>query len=276
MRQSMFRVWAAVWSIVIGVTFLGVTVLTLALWLTDPGYTETTPVGDLSFFALGAIIGVGLACQLRRAEQRIAGLQQAGIGILSLGGAGVIGARIEPAIGAVLLLLVVAVLVGLHPARREIFAPGPGIDVPVLALSVLAGVPAIGYAVSMLDLAVEAGPSCFLGQCARGDRFAEMAAATIAIVLAGGLAGFRTPGWRLPLWSAGAGAILIGSTSIAISDATGSLGLGWGSLAVIWGVLLIVIGERRGRHRPPPTTALFEEGDVLTPSRGPGSRSGSV
>jgi hypothetical protein len=148
---------------VIVVTFLGVTILTLALWLTDPGYMETTPVGDLSFFALGAIIGVGLASQLRRAEQRIAGLQQAGIGILSLGVAGVIGARIEPAIGAVLLLLVVAVLVVLHPARREILAPGPGIDAPVLALSVLAGIPAIGYAVSMLRLAAEAGPSCFSG-----------------------------------------------------------------------------------------------------------------
>jgi hypothetical protein len=110
-------------------------VLTLALWLTDPDYAETTPVVDLSFFALGAIIGLGLASQLRRPEQRIAGLHQVGIGILSLGVAGVIGARIEPAVGAVLLLLVVAVLVVLHPARRDIFAPGPGINVPVLALS---------------------------------------------------------------------------------------------------------------------------------------------
>lgn len=256
-RQSVFRVWAAVWSVVIAVTFLGVTVLTLALWLTDPGYTETTPVGDLSFFALGAIIGVGLACQLGQAGQRIAGLQQAGVGILSLGVAGVLGARIEPAVGAVLLLLIVAVLVFLHPARRDIFAPGPGIDAPVLALSVLAGVPAIGYAARMLGLAAEAGPSCFLGQCARGDRFAEMAAATIAIVLVGGLAGFKTPGWRLPLWSAGVGAILIGFSSIALTDVPGSLGLGWGSFAVIWGVLLIVIGQRRGRRPSPPTTELI-------------------
>lgn len=261
-RQSVFRVWAAVWSTGVVVTFTGVTVLTVAMWLTDPDYTETAPVGDLSFFVLGAIIGVGLASQLRRADQRIAGLQQAGIGILSLGVAGVIGARIEPAVGAVLLLLVVAVLVILHPARREISAPGPGIDVPVLAFSVLAGVPAIGYAVSMLDLAAKAGPSCFFGQCASGDRFAEMAAATIAIVLVGGLAGFKTPGWRLPLWSAGAGAVLIGSTSIALTDVPGSLGLGWGSLAVIWGVGLIVIGEGRGRRRRPPTTARFEEGEI--------------
>lgn len=260
MKQSVFRVWAAVWSGIVTFTFVGVTVLTLALWLTDPDYAETTPVADLSFFALGAIIGLGLASQLRRPEQRIAGLHQVGIGILSLGVAGVIGARIEPAVGAVLLLLVVAVLVVLHPARRDIFAPGPGIDVPVLALSALAAVPAVVYAAGMLHLAAEAGPSCFLGQCARGDRFAEMAAAAITIVLVGGLAGFNTPGWRLPLWSAGAAAILIGSTSIAFTDVTGSLGLGWGSLAVIWGVLLIVIGERRERRGPPPTTAQFEEG----------------
>lgn len=270
LRQSVFRVWAAVWSMVIAVTFLGVTVLTLALWLTDPGYAETTPVGDLSFFALGAIIGVGLAAQLRRAEQRIAGLQQAGIGILSLGVAGVIGARIEPAVGAVLLFLVVAVLAVLHPARRNVFAPGPGIDMPVLALSVLAGIPAIGYAVSMLRLAAEAGPSCFLGQCARGDRFAEMAAATIAIVLVGGLAGFKTPGWRLPLWSAGLGAILVGLTSIALTDVTGSLGRAWGSLAVIWGALFIAIGQRRGPRLSSSTASTFEEGDTrhVSPTSG--------
>jgi hypothetical protein len=269
-RQSGFRVWAAVWSIVVVVTFLGVTVLTLALWLTDPGYTETTPVGDLGFFALGAIIALGLASQRRRAEQRVAGLQQAGIGILSLGGAGVIGARIEPAVGAVLLLLVVAVLVLLHPSRREILAPGPGVDLPVLALSVLAGIPAIWYATGMLRLAAEAGPSCFLGQCARGDRFAEMAAATVAIVLVGGLAGFHTPGWRLPLWSAGLGAILIGLTSIALTDVTGSLGLGWGSLAVIWGVLFIVIGQRRGPRLSSPTASSFEEGETrhVSPTSG--------
>jgi len=269
-RQAVFRVWAAVWSMVIAVTFLGVTVLTLALWLTDSDYAETTPVGDLSFFALGVIIGVGLASQLRRAEQRIAGLQQAGIGILSLGVAGVIGARIEPAIGAVLLLLVVAVLVVLHPTRREILTPGSGIDAPVLALSVLAGIPAIGYAARMLRLAAEAGPSCFLGQCAHGDRFAEMAAATVAIVLVGGLAGFHTPGWRLPLWSAGAGAILIGSTSLALTDMPGSLGLGWGPLAVIWGVSLIVIGQRRRPRLWSPTKSSFEEGETrhVSPTSG--------
>lgn len=266
----MFRVWAAVWSMVIVVTFLGVTVLTLALWLTDPGYTETTPVGDLSFFALGAIIGVGLASQLRRAEQRVAGPQQAGIGILSLGVAGVMGERIEPAVGAVLLLLVVAVLVVLHPARRDLFAPGPGTDLLVLALSVLAGIPAIWYAARMLSLAAEAGPSCFLGQCARGDRLAEMAAATITIVLVGGLAGFKTPGWRLPLWSAGVGAILIGLTSIALTDVPGSLGLGWGSLAVAWGVLLIMIGERRGPRPSSPSTSSFEQGETrpVSPASG--------
>ncbi len=261
-RQSLFRVWAAVWSVVVVATFVGVTVLTLTLWLTDPDYTETTPVGDLSFFALGAIIGVGLVSQIRRAEKRIAGLQQAGIGIFCLRVAGVIGARVEPAIGAVLLLLVVAVLVAVHPARREVFRPGPGIDEPVLAFSVLAGVPAIGYAVSMLDLAAEAGPSCFFGQCAGGDRLAEMAAAAIAIVLVGGLAGFKTPGWRLPLWSAGMGAVVIGSISIVLTDVPGSLGIGWGFLAVIWGVVFIVIGEWRERRHSPSTPARLEEGEI--------------
>jgi hypothetical protein len=248
-RQWAFRLWAVVWSTLVGFTFLAVTVLTLAVWFAEPGTTETNPVVDLSFFALGAIIAVGLASQFSRAEQRIAGLQQAGIGILCLGVAGAIGRRIEPAVGSIGLALVVVVLIVLHPARRAIRSRGAATDGAVLALSLPAAVPAIAYGIHMLRSAAAAGPSCFFGQCAHGDRLAEAAAAAVAIVAVSGLAGLRTPGWRLPLWSAGLAAILVGAGSVALADVLGSFGLVWGSVAVVWGGLLIATGELRARRR---------------------------
>lgn len=75
-RARRVAVWAAVWAAVVGLLFVGVTVLTVTLWATDPGYTQTTPVTDLSFLALGALIGAGFASQtVRRAP--VAGLAQA-------------------------------------------------------------------------------------------------------------------------------------------------------------------------------------------------------
>ena len=171
-----FFIWAAILSMVFGLLFIGVTALTIGLWLAHQN-ALTTPVSDLSFFALGAIIvGIGFAVQLRAPERKIAGVQQAVLGLLALGVAGLIGNRVEPLVGALLFLVAAAILAALHPARRACFKLGGGLSAPLAALSILAAVPAIGYAASMLVQARSAGPSCFLGRCPYGDRLAEMAA----------------------------------------------------------------------------------------------------
>jgi hypothetical protein len=249
-RMIGLRLWATVWSVIVSFVFIGVTGLTLVVWRMDPDQAETTPVSDLSFFALGAIIALGLISQVRSPEHNIAGIQQAIIAIVALGVAGVVGARVEPAVGSLILLLVVAVVVTFHPHRRAILPADLSIDARTLAVSALAAIPAFWYAASMLALATNAGPSCFLGRCAGGDRLAEMAATAVAVVLVGVLSALRTPGWRLSLWSAGGSGVLIGVSSLALDDVVGSLGHGWGFLAVVWGVLLITTGERGRRPQP--------------------------
>lgn len=243
-----FVVWARIWSAVFAVVFVGVTALTISLWVTDPEYTETTPVSGLSFFALGVIIGLGFVSQLRTPELNVAGVQQAVIGILSLGVAGLIGDRIEPLVGSLLFLLAATVLLALHPSRRDFFKLSGRVSASLGALSVLAAVPSFWYAAKMLALAADAGPSCFFGECAHGDRFAETAAAAIAIVLVGLLAALRTQGSRIAIWSAGAAAIIIGAASIALPGAPGAIGQTWGALAVTWGVLFVTAGEWQARH----------------------------
>ncbi|MHB0877655.1 MAG: hypothetical protein ACYC5O_16580 [Anaerolineae bacterium] len=250
-RRVAFVALAATLSVLFGITFAAVTALTIGIWLDDPGYTETTPVGDLSFFALGAIIiAVGFATQLRRPERKIAGAQQAVIGLLALAAAGLVGDRIEPLVGGLIGLAAAAILVALHPARRESFRFGKGLSAPLAVMSAAAAIPAVGYAAHVLALARDAGPSCFMGQCARGDRLAEMAASAIAIVLVGMLAALKPHGWRVPAWGTGAAAAIVGLASIALPNAPGAVGQVWGALVVAWGVLFVGLAEWEARHTP--------------------------
>ena len=249
MRQIAFFVWAAIFSLFFVPGFIILTAFTISLWLTHQN-VATTPVGDLSFFALGTIlIGVGFAVQLRAPERRVAGVQQVILALLALAVAGLLGARIEPLVGALLFLLVAAaILVALHPARRRMFALGTGVSTPLMALSLLAALPVAIYAAQMLILARQAGASCFLGRCAHGDRFAELAACAVAIVLVAALASLKTPGWRVSAWSAGAAAILIGAASLALPDLPGAVGQVWGALLIAWGDLVVGVAEWEARQ----------------------------
>ena len=252
-HRRAFFIWAAILSLVFGILFIGTTALTIGLWVAHQN-ALTTPVSDLSFFALGAIIvGMGFVVQLRDPERKIAGVQQAVLGLLALLLAGLIGNRIEPLVGALIFLSAAAILVALHPARREFFKLGQGLSTPLAAMSLLAAVPAVVYVSSMLVLARHAGPSCFFGRCPYGDRLAEMAALAIAIVLVGLLAALKTPGWRVAAWSAGASAVILGVASIVLPDAPGAVGQAWGALTATWGVLFVVTAEWEARQQRPST-----------------------
>jgi hypothetical protein len=250
-RHVAFFVWAAILSLLSGVTFAGVTVLTISLWLVHQN-PDTTPVVDLGFFALGGIITTGFVIQLRAPEHKIAGVQQAAIGLLALGIAGLIGERVEPLTGSLLLLVATALLAALHPARCEFFKVGTRLSQRLAVLALLAAIPATAYAATMLLQARQAGPSCFLGRCAYGDRLAEMAALAIAIVVVGMLAASKTSGWRVAAWSVGAAAAIVGSASIMLPELPGAFGRAGGVVVVAWSVLFVVVAEWAARTTSEP------------------------
>ncbi len=240
-RRIAFFAWAAILSVLFGITFIGVTTLTIGLWLAGDN-PDSNPVTDLGFFALGAvIITTGFVVQLRAPEHKISGLQQAVIGLLALGIAGLIGERVEPLAGSLLSLVASAILVALHPARRRFFRLGTRPSSRLGALSILAAVPATPYAAAMLAQARQAGPSCFLGRCAYGDRLVEMAALAISVVLCGMLAASKPGGWRVTAWSVGVAAVILGSASVALPEVAGALGRAGGAVAVGWRVLFVVV-----------------------------------
>jgi hypothetical protein len=243
-RGSGLVVWAALWSGIVGLLFGGVTALTLMLWVTDPRHTQTTPVGDLGFFVLGAVIGAGFVSQtVHRAP---VGVAQSLLAALALAVAGLAGVRVEPFVGGLVLAAAAGMLWLLRPRPRRLRRGAPASR----RLGVLALVAWVGgavHAVRALGAARDAGPSCFLGRCAYGDRLAEMAAVAVAIAAIATLASLRIDGWRLPVWSAGVGAVVVGAVSVAMPVTEGSLGVTGGALAFGWGVLFVAVGEREWR-----------------------------
>lgn len=245
-RATAFRVLAGVLALGLGLLFVGLTLLTLAVWAADPESAETNPVVDVGFFALGGlIVAVGFGSQVRSPERHAAGLEQALVGLIALSTAGALGGRVEPFwLGLALVLLTLLTMI-LHPARADLALRPRRVYPPLAALGLAAALPAAVYAIGMLGLAAAAGPSCFAGQCARGDRYAEMAALAAAIVLVTLLASTRPAGWRLSTRSAGAGVALVGAASMILQDVPGSLGLAGGAVAAAWGLLVVVAGERQ-------------------------------
>jgi hypothetical protein len=258
-RGFAFAAWIGILSTLLALLFIGVTALTIGIWLTEPGYSETNPVVDLGFFALGGLlIGIGVASQLRSPERHISGLHQALIGLVSLAAAGYLGGRVEPLWGALALIVAVAIAIALHPAPRRLIQRGDGVSLPLVALSLAAALPALTYANHMLTLAGQAGPSCFMGQCARGDRFAEVAALAIALVLVTALASARTGGWPMSATSAGVAATMLGLVMVALPAVPGSAGAAWGMLTAAWGVL--VLATTAWQARQPGRTGHLEGG----------------
>src|SRR3712207_2674630 len=92
--------------------------------------------------------------------------------------------------------------------------------------------------------------SRFLGRCAYGDRFADMAALAIAIVIAGMLAASKPGGWRVTVWSVGLATVIVGSVSIVLPEVPGTLGRESGAVTVVWGVVLVAVAEWETRNTP--------------------------
>jgi hypothetical protein len=197
---------------------------------------------------------VGLLVQLRAPERKIAGVQQAVLGLLAFMVTALIGGRQEPLTESLLFLAAVAILLALHPARREFFKPGARFSAALAAISLLGAISAIGYAVSMLVQARQV-----VGPPHHADRFAEMAAAAIAILFVGLLAALKTQGWTIPARSAGAAAIVVGVASIVFPDAAGAVGNAWGAVAVGWGVLFLAAAAWEARHKSGQTGKLSRQ-----------------
>lgn len=241
------------WSFSFVATLVALVMLAFGGQLLFSGWYSSTDGGIHRFHEVawgvieGAVIFTALAVQIRPRGRKVAPMQQALGGGLALFVVMVATREFDAFTGVVLLLLVFLAVI--HPDRSVVFRSIRPTDGRLTLLAVVAAVPLLAYAGNEIGHHLNASS---------GDPHAELAhyagtaAAALAIPLVALVASFRTQGYRIALWSAGSGAVILGIASIAFPEQSSSLGLPLGLLSAIWGAGFVIVGLTRNQAEVGP------------------------
>jgi hypothetical protein len=223
----------------------------LVIGLAPASSTSSHAAGNLAYGVIGAVlIAPALASQVRAPEWKIAPLQQIALVALALALAAFASGAYIGIAGAAVVLLPLVIVLALHPGRREVLRRPRRPSVPLLAVAIVAAVPALAYAWEMgangrADLPPE---DSFAYVPSLWSAAAAMAFATILVAL---LAALRPPGWRLSAWCVAVAAFLFGIGSIVNPDIAASGGRGWGAAAIVWSLAWLAAAAREGARTVP-------------------------
>lgn len=241
-RAWAFRVWAAILVVGYGIGGFGLIVLVIGWFEGREGVAG--PVTDLGYGALiGVIVTGGVFTQLRAAERKLAGVEQAALVVPALIVGSAIAADAQNLVPAAILAATLAILVAIHPARGEFLRQRASPSPTLLVIPAVGAIPLIVYA---LDTGADARD--LVGPPHHVQRLSWMVALAVAIPLVGLLAALRASGWRISAWSAGAAVVVFGLASVIYPQDPGAVGRAWGTVAVAGGVVFIAVAERE-RHR---------------------------
>ena len=124
-----------------------------------------------------------------------------------------------------------------HPLGiKGLFAREGGVHLPLLALTLIALVPALLYAADHIGLQAMQMPGDEHGEFFHWGSSATIALCGVAFAL---LAALRFSGWKITAWSAGAIGLILGLTGILFPSQASSVGPVWGVLTLIWGAAVI-------------------------------------
>lgn len=132
-------------------------------------------------------------------------------------------------LGAVILLV-------LHPRRSDVFRFSGRPSIPMLAVALIAVLPAGAYALTMAGL--QGGPAA--DPHVELHHWSGMAGSVFTLVAAGLAVGLRTRGWPLTAWITVVACALFGATSLVFPDHPGALEVPWGWLTI--SIALIYLG----------------------------------
>lgn len=152
-------------------------------------------------------------------------------------------ARGAPDQQTLLFVVLLAVLAGLHPARRRLLRLGTP-SLPLLGVALLATAPLTLYAVVHIGYD-RAGIGPLHGDLGHWQNMAGLA---LTILFGAVYAALRPDGWRLVAWLSGVAAAAVGLLSLLWPQQASSLGVGWGIAAVVWGVAFSALAEATSRR----------------------------
>jgi hypothetical protein len=163
------------------------------------------------------------------------------VGSIAVVVAGAIGGTIT---SVVITFVVVLALVWLHPVRADVLRLG-ALDVPLLAIVVVAAIPAVAYGLGQADLQATRpaeDPHVEL------EHYAGMAGAAFAFVLAGAVAAFDGPAVRIARWLVGLGGAALAASFLAYPDHVSAIDRQWAVAVLAISVVYLAVAEIRARR----------------------------
>lgn len=195
---------------------------------------------------LALILVTGLLAQLHRPGQKVAALQQVGLGAAALGLTAALGLRWEGLVGFAYVAIVFIVIAALHPLGRAAFRVPNDFEPRLLGLAAVAGIPLLIQTWQM-TANERARLKPFVEHTLAGGWQSE-AALALSIALVAVWSAGRASGWRVSAWSAAALAFAFGLASFANPSIPASAGRLWGGLAMLWALAFVGLAQLAARR----------------------------
>lgn len=231
---------------------VGFGVIDLVSGFTPPYTSDGTNVLSSAYGAIAAVVlPLALFAQLRARQTSVAALQVIAAVALSFALAGVLALDPHSFISVATLVAMLAVLLWLHPSRPRLFQFDRPLNRPLAGLTAIAAVPWGVYALEMAANGRSELPPAAAGDRPQAGGWAGATALAVCVVLLGLLASTRTPGWRVPVWSASLATLTFGVASVVNPVAPGSAGPVWGTVALAWSVVFVITAYWSWRKASP-------------------------
>ena len=247
-KSKGLRIAFRIVAIVAGVLALVFSIPFEVISITTSGIEQIHRVHNMAgATGFGLMLGLALVLAGWRPEKQIAAFQMALVAAVAFIIAGVLSG--DPAnAGSIVIVVILAILIALHPDRRAVFTFKVAVSIPLLVPSLLAAVPAIAYALTQAHLQKVGMVVAPHSPHVEMMHYESMAAVSLEIFLVSLLAACRTQGWRVVAWTVAVSAILLGLVSVVYSDFESAFDSPWSWLAIVWGVVFLGVTEWQTRQ----------------------------
>jgi disulfide bond formation protein DsbB len=143
-------------------------------------------------------------------------------------------------------VVLAAIVLALYPRRAQVWR-GAGPRLSLVAVAVIAAVPAIAYALTQASLQRHAIPGDPHGDA---HHYSGAAVAALALPAAVLIAAVGRAGWRVVGWVAAAAFVLFGAAGLAFSTYTSAPDAVWAWASVGAGILVLALTELEARRAP--------------------------